>query len=275
MARGEGQWCQGYSEPESGSDLASLQCSAVEDGDNFVINGTKVWTTNAHRADHLFFLARTEPDAPKHKGISFFLTEMKNPGITVNPIYSMDGAHHINMINFDNVKVPRTNLVGEKNRGWYVAATLLDFERSGIEHIAGAKRLLEEIISFALNNSRNGVILATDPIVRRRLSELMVSIETGRLLSYRIAWMQEQGLVPNKEASMGKLFGTELLQKVAALGLEILGMFGQLEPGSKYAPLKGRIEKAAMFFVSVTLAGGTSEIQRNIIATRGLGLPRL
>jgi len=275
LARGEGQWCQGYSEPESGSDLASLQCNAVEDGDNFIINGTKVWTTNAHRADHIFFLARTDPDAPKHKGISFFLTEMKKPGITVDPIYSMDGSHHINMINFDNVKVPRTNLVGEKNRGWYVAATLLDFERSGIEHIAGAKRLLEEIISFALNNSRNGVLLANDPLIRKRLSEMAISVETGRLLSYRIAWMQEQELVPNKEASMGKLFGTELLQKVAALGLEILGMFGQLEPDSKYVPLKGRIEKAAMFFVSVTLAGGTSEIQRNIIATRGLGLPRL
>ncbi len=275
LARGEGQWCQGYSEPESGSDLASLQCSAIEDGDNFIINGTKVWTTNAHRADHLFFLARTDPNAPKHKGISFFLTEMNNPGITVDPIHSMDGSHHINMINFDNVKVPRTNLVGEKNRGWYVAATLLDFERSGIEHIAGAKRLLEEITTFALNNSRNGVLLANDLIMRRRLSEMAVSVEAGRLLSYRIAWMQEKGLVPNKEASMGKLFGTELLQKVAALGLEVLGMFGQLEPDSKYAPLKGRIEKAAMFFVSVTLAGGTSEIQRNIIATRGLGLPRL
>ncbi len=274
IARGEVQWCQGYSEPESGSDLASLQCRAVEDGDDFVINGSKIWTTGAHRADHIFFLVRTDPDAPKHKGISFLLAEMKTPGITVDPIYSMDGLHHINMITFDNVRVPKANLVGEMNRGWYVAATLLDFERSGIEFPAGARRMLEEVVTFAKEHKRNGKLIADDSVVRNRLADMAVAIEAGRLLSYRIAWMQGQGMVPNKEASMGKLFGTELQQRMANTGLQVLGMYGQLEPGSKYAPLKGRLENAALYSVSVTLAGGTSEIQRNIIATRGLGLPR-
>ena len=274
VARGEVQWCQGYSEPETGSDLASLQCRAVKDGDDFVINGTKVWTTNAHRADHIFFLARTDPDAPKHRGISFLLTEMSNPGITVQPIHSMDGMHHINMITFDNVRVPQANLVGKKNQGWYVAATLLDFERSGIDQFASARRLLEEVTAFARQGKRNGSPIVEDPLVRSRLADLAVSIEGGRLLSYRIAWMQGQGMVPNKEASMAKLFGTELQQRLAAVGLQVLGLYGQLEPGSKYALLKGRLERAALYFVSATLAGGTSEIQRNIIATRGLGLPR-
>jgi alkylation response protein AidB-like acyl-CoA dehydrogenase len=186
----------------------------------------------------------------------------------------MANEHSFNMVTFDNVRVPRKNLVGEQNRGWYVGATLLDFERSGVDYSAGSKRTLEELVDFAKENSRNGRPLVDDPVVRHRLADLAIEVEVSRLISYNVAWMQSEGLVPNKEASMGKVFGTELQQHVARSGLELMGLYGQLEPGSKYAPLTGRIEQAYMRTVSATLAAGTSEIQRNIIASRGLGLPR-
>ena len=274
IARGETQWCQGYSEPESGSDLASLQTRAIEDGDDFVINGTKIWTSQAHRADYIMVLARTDPDAPKHRGISFLLADMRTPGISVKPIVDMSKRHHFNMVTFDDVRVPKRNLVGEKNRGWYVGATLLDFERSGVEYSAESMRTLEELVEFCKENTRNGRPLADDPIVRHRLANLSNEIEISRLISYNTAWMQSQGLVPNREASMGKVFGTELQQHTAQAGMSILGLYGQLESTSRWAPLQGRIEASYMTAVSATIAAGTSEIQRNIIATRGLGLPR-
>ena len=274
VARGEVQWCQGYSEPESGSDLASLQTRAVEDGDDFVINGTKVWTSSAHRADHIMLLTRTDPDAPKHRGISFILADMNTPGIEVKPIINIANEHGFNMVTFDNVRVPKKNLVGELNRGWYVGTTLLDFERSGVDYSASSRRVLEELIDYCKNTTRNGRTLAEDPLVRRRLAELAVEVETSRLISYNVAWMQSNGIVPNKEASMGKVVGTELQQHVFSAGMELMGLYGQLEGDSKYAKLQGRIEKGYLINISATLASGTSEIQRNIIATRGLGLPR-
>ena len=274
VSRGDVQWCQGYSEPESGSDLASFQTRAVEDGDDFIVNGTKVWTSGAHRADHIMVLTRTDPDAPKHRGISFLLCDMNTPGITVNPIINMAGDHSFNMVTFEDDRIPKRNLVGEQNRGWYVGATLLDFERSGVDYSAAAKRTLEELVDFAKSNYKNGVLLSNDSITRNRLSDLAIEVEVSKLISYNIAWMQGQGLVPNKEASMGKVLGTELQQHVSETGMHMLGMHGQLEPGSKHVPLQGKIEHMYLTDVSQTIQAGTSEIQRNIIATRGLGLPR-
>ena len=274
VARGEVQWCQGYSEPESGSDLASLQTRAVEDGDDFVINGAKIWTSSAHRADHIMVLTRTDPDAPKHRGISFLLADMRTPGIEIRPVINMANQHSFNMVVFDDVRVPKKNLVGEQNRGWYVGATLLDFERSGVDYSAGSQRILEELVQFAKDNDNGGRPLAENPAVRHRLADLAIEVEVSRLISYNTAWMQSQGLVPNKEASLGKVFGTELQQHAAQAGMSLLGLYGQLEPGSKYAPLQGRIERGYLTSVSATIAAGTSEIQRNIVATRGLGLPR-
>ena len=274
VARGQVQWCQGYSEPESGSDLASLQTRAVADGDDFIINGTKIWSSSAHHADWMILLARTDPDAPKHRGISFFLMDMKTPGITIQPIVNMAGVHSFNQEFFDNVRVPKANMVGELNRGWYIGATLLDFERSGVGYSAGGRRTLKELIQLAKETTRNGHPLAENTAVRNRLADLAVEVEVSRMLSYHIAWMQSQGLVPNKEASTGKLFGTELQQRLVAAGMDLLGLYGQLAPGSKWAPLKGRLMRSYLSSFSATLAAGTSEIQRNIIATRGLGLPR-
>ena len=274
VSKGEVQWCQGYSEPESGSDLASLQTRAVEDGDDFIINGTKIWTSSAHRADHIMVLTRTDPDAPKHRGISFLLCDMNTPGLTVNPIINMAGDHGFNMVTFDNVRVPKKNLVGEQNRGWYVGATLLDFERSGVDYSAGGRRVLEELIAYAKANDQNGSLIASNAIMRNRLADLTIEVDVSRLISYNIAWMQGEGLVPNKESSMGKIVGTELQQHLSETGMQMLGLHGQLEPGSKYAPMQGRIEHMHLTNVSETIQAGTSEIQRNIIATRGLGLPR-
>lgn len=269
IARAEVQWCQGYSEPGSGSDLASLQLKAVEDGDDFVLNGTKIWTSNAHRADHIFVLARTDPNAPKHRGISFILVDMRTKGVQVRPIINMAGLHGFNMTIFDDVRVPKRNLVGEKNMGWYVGAALLDFERSGIAYYAGGKRTLEDLVMVARERH-----LTQDGRVRNALAELAVEIEAGRLMAYNIAWMQGKGLIPNREASCNKLFGSELQQRLTHTGLALLGLYGQLEPGSKWAILKGRLERAWLLSFSSTIAGGTSEIQRNVIAMRGLGLPR-
>jgi len=274
VARGEVQWCQGYSEPESGSDLASLSTRAVLDGDEYVINGAKIWTSMAHRADWIMLLTRTDPDAPKHRGITFILVDMKTPGIEVRPIVNMAGRHEFNQIMFDNVRVPRANVVGEENRGWYVAVTLLDFERSGIDYSASARRLMDELKDYVTETTQNGKPLMDLPWIRSLLADRYIDCEVARLMAYKVAYMQSQGLVPNKEASMSKVFGSETLQRVTAAGMEIMGMYGILGRDEKWAPLMGRVQEAWMSSFADTIAAGTSEIQRNIIASRGLGLPR-
>lgn len=269
ISRGELSWCQGFSEPGSGSDLASLQTKAVADGDDFVVNGQKIWTSGAHRADYCILLARTDAEAPKHKGISYFLLDMKTPGITITPLTNMLGSEAFNQMFLDNVRIPRANLVGEENRGWYVATTTLDFERSGIQRIVFAETLLDDLIAWA-KKSRT---MARDA-VRHKLAELKIEFAVGRLLSYRIAWMQGQGLVPNAEASVGKLFSTELQSRFAVSALSLLGSAGALTRSSPLAPADGRFASYYLAAVSYTIAAGTSEVQRNIIAQRGLGMPR-
>ena len=266
-------WAQGYSEPDAGSDLASLQTRAVEDADDFVVTGSKIWNGAHGGANWMFMLARTDLDAPKHRGISFLLTEMGVPGITVEKIPMMWNAYR-SLVTLDNVRVPKKNLVGELNRGWYVGAALLDFERSGVDRPARAKRVLEDLVQFCRENTRNGHPLSEDPIIRTRLANMAVEIETCRLMCYNVAWMQSQDLIPNKEASVTKFYGSEMMQRIYHLGMQILGMYGQLEPGSKWAPLQGRLENAYLRSGGGTVAAGTSEIQRNVVATRGLGLPR-
>jgi alkylation response protein AidB-like acyl-CoA dehydrogenase len=274
IAQGEVQWCQGYSEPESGSDLASLSTRAVCDGDDYVINGSKIWTTLAHRADWIMCLARTDPDAPKHRGISFILVDMKTPGIEVRPVINMANGHEFNQVTFDNVRVPRRNVVGEENRGWYVAVTLLDFERSGIDYSAMARRLLDEMWEYATETRSNRQPLIQTPWVRNLLAERYIECEVARLMAYNVAYMQGEGLVPNKEASMSKVFGSETLQRATTAAMEILGLYGALDRDDKWAPLKGRVQEHWMISFSHKIAAGTSEVQRNIIASRGLGLPR-
>ena len=268
LLSGDVYWCQGFSEPESGSDLASLQTKAVQDGDEYLISGQKIWTSGAHRADMMGLLARTDPDAPNHKGISYFLVDMKSPGISVRPLTNMADMHSFNEVFFDNVRVPKTAILGELNRGWYVATTTLDFERSGILNAISLQQLMIEVID-ATRQFRNGSKLA-----RYAIADRMIEVEIAIMLSYRVASMQEKGLIPNQEASITKLFASELAQRIGQTAMGLAGLHGQLGPGSPYAPLMGRIERMYRIQVGATLAGGTSEIQRGIIAQRGLGLPR-
>ena len=274
IAAGDRYWCTLYSEPGSGSDLASLQTAAVRDGDDYVINGQKIWTSSAHIADWGWLAARTNPDAPKHRGISLFMLDMKSPGVTVRPIVNMAGGHDFNEVYFDDVRVPAANLVGQEDRGWYTLAVALDFERSGVGYSATARRTLETLTEYARETEHSGAPLGKDPHVRRKLAQRYVETDISRWLSYKVAWMQSQGLVPNAEASMSKMYGTELTQRVARTGMEILGMAGMLSQGSKWAPLQGYVQQTFLSSTSATIAAGTSEIQRNIIAQRGLGLPR-
>ena len=274
IAGGEAVWCQGFSEPGSGSDLAGLQTRAVRDGDDYVINGQKIWTSYAHRSDWIHVLTRTDPEAPKHRGISYFLVDMKSAGIQTRPLINMANGHGFNEVFFDDVRVPAANMLGGENQGWYVATTTLDFERSGIGVPAALLRLLEEAADYLRSEAANGGADRTLPLARHKLADLAVAVQTARLLAYRVAWMQNEGLVPNREASQAKLFGSELNQRTARTILEILGLRGQLEPGEHRAALAGRIEKLYLYSLGSTIAAGTSEIQRNIIATRGLGLPR-
>ncbi len=274
IARGEVQWCQGYSEPNSGSDLASLQTRAVIDGDNFIVNGAKIWTSLAHRADMMFMLVRTDPDAAPHKGISLLLVDMKTPGIQVLPIINMAGVHSFNQVVFDDVRVPQANLVGDLNDGWRVGMTVLNFERSGIDYAVWARAALEELVDYVKNDDSLISAVKTDPEVRGKLASLNTEIEAARLLCYDVAWRQGQGEVPSAEASISKVAGTEIYAKVLDYGTELLGMYGVLEPGSEQAELQGNFLKMRLFATSGPILAGTNEIQKNIIAQRGLNLPR-
>ncbi|MCY3567729.1 MAG: acyl-CoA dehydrogenase family protein [Chloroflexi bacterium] len=277
IANAESYWAQGFSEPGNGSDLAGLQTRAVRDGDDFVINGQKIWTSGAQHADWIHVLTRTDTEAPKHRGISYFLLDMNTPGIEVRPLINMLDEHSFNEVYFTDVRVPASNMMGEYNRGWYVAATLLDFERSGVAWSATSRKSIELMSEYAAERPgrRGGDKLINDPGVRNGLANLAIESEIAKLISYRVVWMQSQELVPNHEASMSKMFGSELGQRVARFGVNMMGLHSQrIDPEDPGAPIAARIGRAYMSTVPSTIAAGTSEIQRNIIATRGLQLPR-
>ncbi|HUF53683.1 MAG TPA: acyl-CoA dehydrogenase family protein [Dehalococcoidia bacterium] len=267
IAGAETVWCQGFSEPGAGSDLASLQTRAVIDGDEFVVTGQKIWTSLAHKADWCVLLVRTDPDAPKHKGISYLLVDMTLAGIEVRPLIDITGRHTFNEIFFDNVRVPRDCLVGELNRGWYIAAATLDFERSGINRVVAGIRIYEELVDYCRGR-------LTGDGVGVKLAELGLEFQIGRLLAYRVASMQARGQVPNAEASISKVFGSELQVRLADAAIAIVGLAGALTSDSARAPLAGRLQEYYLSTAGLTIAAGTSEIQRNIIAGRGLDLPR-
>ncbi|GBD13812.1 Putative acyl-CoA dehydrogenase FadE17 [bacterium HR24] len=278
---GEHIWCQGFSEPNAGSDLASLQTTAVRDGDEYVINGQKIWTTLAHMAHYMLLLCRTDPNAPKHKGLSYLIVPMKDekgnpyPGITVQPLYNMAGTHEFNQVFFENVRVPAKNLVGEENQGWYMAVRTLDIERSNIGSAVGQQQSVEDLARFVQEARGSGQERVSHlPSLRYELAERWVETEISLLLSYRVVTMQNRGIIPNYEASATKLFSMELNQRIANTGMKVLGLYGQLARSQKWAPLRGRIEFMYLRSVANTIEGGTSEIQRNVIAGRGLGLPR-
>ena len=270
MAAGRVLWTQGFSEPGAGSDLASLTTRAEERGDHFVVSGQKAWNSYADApADWCFLLVRTDPAAPKHEGLSVLLVDMRTPGITVRPVGSMAGPHELNEIFFDDVTVPRDCLLGAQNRGWDVVTAGLTFERVGVARYARAGRVLERLVAHATATG-----LAGDPRVRQQLADLRVRYEAARLLSYRAISLQARGQVPTVEASIARLHNTQLEQLVGHLGLELLGLPGQLTHDAPEAPLEGRVWRQWVRNIPTTIAAGTLEVQKNIIARRGLGLPR-
>jgi alkylation response protein AidB-like acyl-CoA dehydrogenase len=265
---GEDRWCQLFSEPGAGSDLASLQTRAVRDGDDYVVNGQKIWTSGAHASDMGILIARTKPDAPKHRGISYFLVDMKTPGITVRPLVNMLNSHEFNEVYFEDVRIPATQLLGEENRGWYLATTTLDFERSGIATSVAHRLIVQDLVDYAKDLgslSRN---------VRAELADRAVEAQVEALICYRIITMQERGEIPNKESSIAKLFSSELDVRLATTAMHMSGMGAQLNDRKSATNLEGKIARFYMHSTTSPIGGGTSEIQRNIIATRGLGLPR-
>jgi alkylation response protein AidB-like acyl-CoA dehydrogenase len=274
VAKGEIIFCIGYSEPNAGSDLAALQTRAVKVGDEYIINGQKIWCSYAHLADYCWLAVRTDPNVSKHKGISMFIVDMKTPGITVRPLINILNHHSFNEVFFDDVRIPKDNLVGQENNGWYQLVIALDLERSSIGTAAAQQRIIEELVRYAKETRRNGKPIANDPLLRNQLAEMAVENEILRMMCYRIAWMYTKGIHPSYESSMTMVFSSELMRRLANVGMHIMGHYGELDRDSKWAPLNARIMRMYLSSISIGVGGGSNEIQRNIIAMRGLGLPR-
>jgi alkylation response protein AidB-like acyl-CoA dehydrogenase len=274
ILRGEMEISIGYTESDAGTDLASIKTAAVRDGDYYIINGAKVFTSLAHTSDYIWLAARTDPNAPKkHHGISVFLIPLNTPGITIKPLYTMPGERN-NYTFYDNVKVPKSCLVGEENKGWKYITTQLDFERIMLSPSSPMKRNVEDTIQWAKETKVDGMSVIEQLGVKTRFAELLMEIEVLKMLNYQVAWLITNGVVPYAEASMVKVFGSELYQRVNGTLLQIMGQYGQLQAKSKWAPLKGRVEKAFRSDIVFIFGGGAIEVQKNIIAMAGLGMPR-
>jgi alkylation response protein AidB-like acyl-CoA dehydrogenase len=269
-------WCQGFSEPNAGSDLANLQTRALLDGDHFVVTGQKVWTSLAHVADYCFLLARTDPAAPKHKGISFLLVDMKSPGITVKPLRQMTGEAEFNEVFFDGVRVPVANLVGKINEGWSVALTTLAYERdllTVIRHIS-LRGALDRLIELCRKTPCDGGTASRDPIVRQKVAQLVIAEACLRLNGYRSLTRVLKGGQPGPEGSTSKLFWSLLDQELAETATEILGPLSQIARGSPWTVDEGEWVANCLLARASSIRAGTSEILRNILAERVLGLPK-
>jgi alkylation response protein AidB-like acyl-CoA dehydrogenase len=276
IARGEVFWCQGWSEPDAGSDLAALSTEAVREGDHYVVNGQKIWTTGAHRADWMFLLVRTDPTAKRSRGLTFLLADMKTLGISVEPILMMDGHHSFNQVFLDNVRIPVKNRIGDENKGWAVVKAVSNFERSGVTPVGLIERELEDLIHFCKETTCGDDSLIKDSFVQHRLADLAVKVEVARALHYRIACLHEKSELIQSAAlsSAAKIFTSDLYQRLIYTGSQIMGLFSQVKQGSKWAPFKGAFERNYQFCIGPNIAAGTSEIQKNIIAWSALHLPR-
>lgn len=272
IAGGEIEFALGYTEPEAGSDLASLEIRAARDGDYYIMNGQKVFSTAAHYAQYHWLAARTDPDAAKHRGISMFIVDLDSPGITIRP-YITIGKMRTNEVSYDDVKVPNDRLVGEENRGWKYLVTALSFERTWF---AGENMYdFDQILDYIRNTEYNGKPLADDPVVRQDIAQIATELEVNRLYGLRVACMLNRGNVPTYEAAMAKMFGSEMEYRMINIWMKLLSLYGPLDVGSKYAVRDGRpFQRYSVGATRDLLTRGTSEIMRNIIATLGLDLPR-
>jgi alkylation response protein AidB-like acyl-CoA dehydrogenase len=267
-------WCQGYSEPSSGSDVASLKTRAVEEGDYFIVNGQKVWTSDAHHADWCILLVRTDPAAPKHKGISYILVDMHSPGVTVRPLVQITGDSGFNEVFFEDVKVPKKNLVGEKNQGWQVAITTLMFERAGVGDRRDMLGQVKELVKLAKMVKRNGRTAWDDSGVRQKVARFACEALALRYTVLRQLTRRLKGLPPGPEGSMTKLCASDLNLNMNKFAMELLGPYSQIMYRTPYALDRGKWSYRMLAARALTIAGGTSEIQHNIIGERVLGLPK-
>jgi len=268
-------WCQGFSEPNAGSDLAALRTRAVPDGDDFVVNGQKVWTSFARYADWCMLLVRTDPDAPKHKGITFLLVDMHSPGVTVRPLKQISGDEDFNEVFFEDVRVPRGNVVGAVNSGWDIAITVLMHERQTLTYSRQlqSRVALEQLLTLA-RHWPDGAPLAQQPLARQQLAAAVIDSEAMRYTALRNLTRVLRGGEPGPEGSVEKLFWSEMYQRMLEHGVSLLGPFGALLRGSPHVVDEGRWPHLMLYSRGRTIAAGSSEIQRNIIAERVLGLPR-
>ena len=273
LSSGELDLFQGYSEPNAGSDLANLQCRAVLEGDEFVVNGQKLFSTGAHHADWAFMLVRTNTEVRKHRGISMLLIDMNTPGISLDWYKTMSGWWH-HGVHFDNVRVPRSNLLGELDQGWYHGMAVLDYERAANGNPGIVTREYDQLIAYCKETKQNGGYLIDDPRVRNLLADLAADVQASRLMAYQVASMHAQGLQPQAEATLVSLAMRETARKIDAASVELLGPYANLWRGSKWAPLDGAQVYNYIRNTVMQFAVGGFDISRNVIATRGLQLPR-
>jgi alkylation response protein AidB-like acyl-CoA dehydrogenase len=276
IARGEVTFWQGFSEPNAGSDLLSLQTSAVRDGDEYVLNGRKIWNSHAGIGTYGLVIARTNPEAPRHQGLSMFIVANTTPGLDIRPIRNMTGGVYHYEVFLDTVRVEKDYLLGKEDEGFVQLLGGLDTDRFwGRFYKAPAlTRILKQLLEYANTTTRRGKPLAQDPVVRRQLASVATDIEVLRMLFYRNGWLIREGLPTRYESALNKVFADETGQKLAALGMELLGLYGPLKEGSRWSKLHGKMQHIYQTSLGHTIAGGTSEILRTTIAIRGLGLPR-
>ncbi len=267
-------WCQGYSEPGSGSDLASLRTRAVLEGDYWIVNGQKIWTSNADTSEWMFCLVRTEPDAPKHDGISYLLIDMKTPGLDIRPLRQMTGDADFNEVFFDNVRVPAQNIVGKRGQGWIVSRSTLKHERQLIGGSLINRRMLDGLTMLAQGVTLRGKPAIKDPVIRTRLIDMEAKMLASEYHGYRLLTMDAHHQDPGIAGMVTKLYGTTLGYDITKLAMDIVGDRGMLAPGEDSAPAMGMFVTAYMWSLGILIAGGAANIQRNIIAERGLGMPR-
>lgn len=272
--RGEIIWCQGYSEPGAGSDLASLQTRGVEDGDDFIINGQKIWTSTAQSADMIFCLVRTESERAKHQGISYILFSMKTPGIEVRPLKTMTGNAEFNEVFFTDVRVPQSNVVGGRGQGWFVANATLKHERGMLGDPNAASARLHAIIELMKEETVGGQRLLDNPVLRDRLMQLQGRVMAMQFHGLRLLTAAATGDDVGLARLIVKLEGCELNHQLAAFAIDVLGELGVLYHDSPHLRANGFWQRAYMFDLGLIIGGGTAQIQKNIIAERGLGMPR-
>jgi alkylation response protein AidB-like acyl-CoA dehydrogenase len=267
-------WCQGYSEPGAGSDLASLRTRAELDGDHWIVNGQKIWTSNAREADWMFALVRTEPDAPKHDGITYMLIDMRSPGIDVRPLRQMTGEADFNEVFLDNVRVPRDSIVGERGQGWQVSRSTLRHERALIGSPTFARRIFDGAVMMAQAIEIRGRRAIDDPVFRNRMVELEARLLAAEYNSLRLLTASARGSDPGLAGLVPKLHSSTLGYDLSRLAMDMMSDRGCLYPGEPNAPAMGLFGRAYMWYFGMALGGGAPNIQRNVIAERGLGLPR-